>query len=376
MLVRRVVLTLALLAGCGDGSNQPMVAPPDMARAALDHPALWRLNKGTGGVQDAAQVWTVVWPGDEAIGAEVADFVDWMLHSDYWKASLLEYGVGPGAGKGLIVMPTAAPSLLGDAQLQQIVGQLVSSGQVTASDNTHVLFVPPTTTTVTDASLTGCSDFTGYHWHTGGASGVAYSINLRCTGEAGEPIDQLTDTISHEVAEAATDPEPRSGYVDGSPGGQEVADLCEFGLDVPIDVPPDATHPTARRYWLQRLYSDARAAMGNVEPCVPLPWEHPYWNVALDPAVIPAAPGSSDAIAARLDVFAYGDVGDIKWVASSFGADVSPSSGTAHAGDTIAISVTPLQALRAGETVEIDVLSESAKAGSQLWMGYVQAGAQ
>jgi hypothetical protein len=376
MLVRRVLVTLALLAGCSDNSNKPMMAPPDMARAAMDHPPLWRMNKGTGGVQAAAEVWTVVWPGDEAIGADVADFVDWMLHSDYWKTSLMEYGVGAGTGKGLIVLPSAAPSPLGDAQVQQLVSQLVSSGQVTASDNAHVLFVPPATTTVTDSSLTGCSDFTGYHWHTGGASGVAYSINLRCTGEAGEPIDQLTDTISHEVAEAATDPEPRSGYVDASPGGQEVGDLCEFGLDVPIDVPPDATHPTARRYWLQRLYSDARAAMGTIEPCLPLPWDHPYWNVAVDPPVILAAPGSSAAIDARLDVFAYGDVGDIKWVASSSGADVSPSSGTAHAGDTIAISVTPLQALRAGETVEIDVLSEAAKGGSQLWMGYVQGRVQ
>jgi hypothetical protein len=116
--------------------------------------------------------------------------------------------------------------------------------------------------------------------------------------------------------------------------------------------------------------------MGTIEPCLPLPWDHPYWNVAVDPPVILAAPGSSAAIDARLDVFAYGDVGDIKWVASSSGADVSPSSGTAHAGDTIAISVTPLQALRAGETVEIDVLSEAAKGGSQLWMGYVQGRVQ
>jgi hypothetical protein len=216
------------------------------------------------------------------------------------------------------------------------------------------LFVPPPTTTVTD-SLTGCVDFTGYHSHTAGASGVAYSINLRCGGVAGQPIDELTDTISHEVAEAATDPEPRSGYADASPGGQEVGDLCEFGLDVGIDVPPDA-----------------RAAMGNVEPCLPLAWDHPYWNVALDPPIISEAPGASTSVDARLDVYAYGEVGDIKWSASSSGADISPSSGVAHAGDTIAVRVTPLQALRSGEVIEIDVLSESAKAGSQLWIGYLE----
>jgi hypothetical protein len=138
-------------------------------------------------------------------------------------------------------------------------------------------------------------------------------------------------------------------------------------------VPADATHPTKRRYWLQRLYSDARAADGTIEPCLPMAWDHPYWNVALDPAVVAAAPGSSAPIDARLAVFAYGDVGTIRWRASSGGADVQPPSGTAHAGDTIPITITPLDSLSTGQSVEIDVISESAAGGSQLWIGYVQA---
>ena len=136
-------------------------------------------------------------------------------------------------------------------------------------------------------------------------------------------------------------------------------------------MPADATH-AARRYWVQRLYSDQRAAMGNIDPCLPLPWDHPYWNVALDPPVVPVAQGFSGAVDARLDVFAYGDVGDIKWFASSLNGDVFPPEGTAHAGDTIAITITPAQALRAGESIEVDVFSESAKAGQQLWIGYMQ----
>ena len=83
--------------------------------------------------------------------------------------------------------------------------------------------------------------------------------------------------------------------------------------------------------------------------------------------------GSSAPIDARLDVFAYGDVGAIKWVASSSGADVNPPAGDAKAGDTIPITVTPQSTLRSGDVIEIDILSESAKGGSQLWMGYIQA---
>lgn len=372
MLARALAVTLALVAGC---SNDPhaMPASSDMARGPLDHPPLWRLTHGTGAVQTAPEVWTVVWQGDEAIGAESADFVDWMLHSDYWTKSLAEYGIGAGVSKGLIVIPSAPPALIGDAELGKLAGMLVSTGQVTPNANTLVAFLPSPQTTVTAGGIESCVDFFGYHSHNGGTDSVAYLITSRCKGAAGAPIDQISDTLSHEVAEAATDPSPRSGIVDLSPGQQEVADLCEFGLDAPIDVPPDATHPQARRYWVQRLYSDARAADGTIDQCLPLPWDHPYWNVALDPAIVPTAPGSSAAIGARLDVFAYGDVGDIKWVASSTGADVQPPAGEAHAGDTIAVQITPLATLRAGDVIEVDILSESAKGGSQLWIGYVEA---
>lgn len=373
MLARRLAVTLALVAGCSSAPQKPMIAPPDMARGPTDHPALWRLGRGTGAVQAAPEVWTVVWQGDEAIGAEVVDFLDWMFGSDYWTA-LAEYGVGPGLSKGLIVIPSPPPAMLDDTNLAALANMLVTSGQVTRSDNTQVAFLPSPMTHVTTSGAAGCEVFLGYHSHSGGTpEAVAYSVGLRCKGDAGEPIDQLTGVLSHETAEAATDPAPRSGYVDNSPGGQEVSDLCEFGLDVPIDVPPDAKHPAARRYWVQRQYSDLRAADGTLEPCLPLPWDHPYWNVALDPAIVPAAPGATAPIDARLAVFAYGDVGLIKWIASSSDADVEPPEGEARAGDTIAVTVAPSRALRAGQSIEVDILSESAKAGSQLWIGYVQA---
>jgi hypothetical protein len=44
------------------------------------------------------------------------------------------------------------------------------------------------------------------------------------------------------------------------------------------------------------------------------------------------------------------------------------------AGDTIPIKVTPGGTLQNGQVIEIDILSESAKAGSQLWFGYIKAG--
>jgi hypothetical protein len=367
------VVALALAAGgCGEPAKMTM-APPDMARGPLDHPPLWRLAAPSTPVQDAPEVWTVVWPGDEAIGAEVVDFHDWMLHSDYWKTTLGEYGVGFGTSKGLVVLPTAAPASIDDSDLGRLAATLVAGGMVTGNANTVVAFLPPPTTKVTAGADTGCQVFAGYHSHGSGMGSVAYAVVLRCTGESGTDLDKLTRVLSHEVAETATDPAPRAGIVDKSPGQQEIGDLCEFGLDVPVDVPPDATHAEARRYWLQRQYSDARAAEGTIDPCLPIAWDHPYWNVAIDPSIIPvAAADSGKAIHARLDVFAYGDVGLIRWFANS-SADVQPAQGDAHAGDTIDIEITASASLRPGQAVEVDILSEAEKGGSQLWFAYVLA---
>ena len=379
MRSRSLLVALALVAGCGDGNGSgpaDMTVVPDLARGAIDHPPLWRLqHTSSAQVQTAPEVWTVVWQGDEAFGADVADFLDWMLHSDYWKDTMGEYGIGEGKSMGVIVIPSAAPALIGDAMLAGISTMLVSSGQITGNANTQVSFFPPSTSKVSDQGSASCSEFLGYHYHgSNSADAVAYSITARCIGTPGQVLDGVTDTLSHEVAEAATDPIPdnREGIFDASPRQQEVADLCEFGLDMPIDVPPDAMHPAGRRYWVQRLYSDKLAAQGNVDPCLPYPWDHPYWNVAIDPPTILGAAGSSAPITARLDVFAYGDVGEIRWLASSGSADVQPPEGTAHAGDTIPITITPLDTLRSGQVVEIDFISESAKAGSQLWFGYVK----
>jgi len=374
MLARTLAVTFLLFAGCSNdnGSSMDMTPPPDMARGALDHPPLWRLSRGSVAVQAAPEIYVVVWQGDEAFGADVVDFTDWMLGSDYWKQSLAEYGVTGGVAKGLIVIPMPPPAIIGDSQLQTLAASLVSSGQVARTDETQIAFIPAPTTKVSSLGTASCSGFLGYHSRTNGADGVAYSITARCPGAPGDDLDQVTDTLSHEAAEAATDVSPGNGLLDTSPAHQEVADLCEFGLDLAVDVPPDATHAQTRRYWVQRLYSDALAADGTKEPCLPIPWDHPYWNVALDPSVILAAPGSTAPIDARLDVFAYGDVGTIQWVASSSGADVEPSEGTAHAGDTIPITITPVSALRSGDVVEIDIISESAKAGSQLWFGYLR----
>lgn len=364
-------LACSVAAGCGDHAA---MATADMARGPTDHPALWPIKSNGGPVQAAPELTVVVWQGDEALGARLAEFADWMLKSDYWTQSLAEYGIGAGTGKGFVVLPMAPPPTVTDDDLRALVKTLLGSGQVVAGPNTQIAFAPNPSTTISAPEGTGCDSFAGYHdFANTTAGGAAYLVNLRCKGEEGDPFDQVTWVMSHEASEAATDPQPASGFVAArpSPRAYEIADLCNFNSSTSIDVPADATHPP-RRYWVQRLYSAARALDGTKDPCVPLPWDRPYWNVALDPGVIERTTLDVARVDARLDVFAYGDVGTIKWFALSAegNATITPSHGTAHAGDTIPVVIT-LDSSAAGVR-EIDVLSESEKAGAAMWFSYVE----
>lgn len=364
-----LLASLACAAACGPGDH--VAAMPDMGRAPTDHPALWRIHSNGGPVQAAPEIYTAVWQGSEALGQEVADFTDWMLRSDYWTQSLAEYGVGAGRSMGVVVIPAAPPAALADADLQATVQQLVTSGAVPSpGPNTQVMLLIPPRTEVTAFGGRGCEVFAGYHQSTqAGGADVSYSVIMQCEPPMPGHIDEITETLSHEAAEAATDPKPPSGFVAAGPVAQEVADLC-VGASLPIDVPADGVHP-ARKFWVQRLYSGQVAAAGDHDPCLPLPWDHPYWNVALDPSVVSAAAALGASLPASLDVFAYGDVGEIKWFVGSNDGRVSatPSFGTARAGDTIPVVLRVDDPKRG--TYEVDLFAESARAGSNLWISYI-----
>jgi hypothetical protein len=377
MLRPALFLSLLTVVGCGDNMMMmDMKAPPDMARGPLDHPPSWQMMNSGGPTQTSPQVWTVVWQGSEAVGKDATDFIDFYLKSDFWKTIATEYGVGPGKSLGMVVIPTPPPLKIDDGGVQTLMKNLVMSGAVGTPDKeTQLALIVPATTTVTTASGNGCQAILGYHGSTLiGAMRVAYSVNILCTpGQEGEPFDSLTQTINHETVEAATDVAPNSGWAAAGPRSYENADLCAFNQGMPLQRPADATH-AARTYWVQRNYSGVAAKDPTKDPCIPAPWDHPYWNVALDPPQINIAPNSSSVtVQARLDAFAYGDVGEIHWFIGSSDANIKavPASGTAHAGDTIPVSITFPSA--AAGVYEVDVESASATGGSQFWFAYVVA---
>jgi hypothetical protein len=364
--------------------------PPDLTfpdRDPTNHPQLPQVDNLQGQIMTSPEMYTVVWPGDEALGQRVDQFMGWMLGSDYWINSLAEYGVGAGRSKGVLVMSTPAPATIDDSEFKTIVKALIAGG-ATADANTAFSFIIPvnTTSTMSRGGGTGCNDYGGYHSQTQTAPGsgvyVAYMVNLQCKDAVGGGLslfDSLTDVISHEAAEASTDTFPFTAPAWTNQTvvvGGEIGDLC-VGLDTKFtaqvgDADAGFTQAT---YLVQRLYSQKIAATGQADPCVPAP-STPYFNVALDPTdaslTISRAAGSGTTIV-KLEPYAFGNVGNIKWSlqgSPGTGITVVPMSGTARPGETIMMTITAKLAAGAGSfPLLLDARSDSG--GVNEWFGSI-----
>lgn len=370
--------------------------PPDMTlpdRDPTDHPMVPGMDNNGGPVMSAMEVWTIVWQGDQALGDETNTFDDWMLNSDdFWVSSLSQYGVGKGIAKGVIVLPDQPPSTLDDSAIGPMIKAHIADGLFPQPNKqTLFSFVIPKKTKSTMQGGTGCQDYGGYHSETRVASGsktfVPYAVNLQCSGFGGvTPFDSLTEVVSHELAEVATDPHPftsptYSKNYNDAPLGGEIGDLCT-GLDTNFAVtipgaPPAVdggagTPSTMVTYYVTRLWSNAAAAANNADPCVPAP--KPYFNVAVDPPHIDATIDSSKTtnFDAKIDPFAYGDVGQIKWKLATQpgpGVTISPTSGTNKPGETIHMTISIDPSAQGGSYPMYFVARSTTGGGFNQWVG-------
>jgi hypothetical protein len=214
--------------------------------------------------------------------SDMTDFLAWISTSSYWTDTTAEYGVGTPTILPPIMLPTPAPATLSDADLQGLIGTLVTG---TPDPGTIYLFVLPPTTIESDADGACCQDYDGYHDQaTVGSVTVPYALSCACLnnfdGTNVDPLQQRTVNASHELIEASTDPFPQTNaawveedddhliwsYVTGG----ELADMCEFDFD-------SYNVPAGSKYMIQRSWSNA-AAKKSLDPCVPYGGTAPYFN--------------------------------------------------------------------------------------------------
>jgi hypothetical protein len=202
------------------------------------------------------------WATDPTLNAftnQINLFLQTIVNSAYMDM-LNEYNVGRGSFTGAAIDRSAAPATIDDTQIQNALVHDVASGLLPAPDANRVYFVyppPGTEVTFTDSSGTlntsgtepNTPHFLGYHDVVPASfrtSRLFYAVVPYPGGVNGlqsgmTPLQQITFTSSHELAETGTDPDTTSGWLDdsqSSTGGGEIADLANgqdgtlFGYDV------------------------------------------------------------------------------------------------------------------------------------------------
>jgi hypothetical protein len=253
-------------------------------------PDLPQLQNNGGYVMVDPKIVTITWPGDKAADKFEA-FGDHIGATQYWKSIVSEYGIGPatsGAENHIRITETA-PARITVEELDAYVAERLTN--LTASkwpaptpDTIYILYLAPTTILEYDGG-NACMQIGGYHTSTAvGDQEVAYSIIPYCRGFGGGHFDSMTSAASHELGEAATDPQPR--FAPGYTGFDlnhlawemfqnflsENGDACAIYQDSFYHAEePDFS------YQVQRQWSNKNALAGH-DPCAPA-LDEPYFNV-------------------------------------------------------------------------------------------------
>lgn len=294
----------ALMLACGgsvsDNSNPNPTPTDDGGTDAGDTPAapfpavtpdLPRVIDQGGPVLATPSVTPVYFPG-VSYPDQATDFMKKIGASKYW-AVLSEYGVGPIAEAPPVTLTNAqiVPADIGAITDDQIQAWLIARfdgthpefGTVPDPNSIYTLFYPAQTS-IDLAGSKSCQSFGGYHANVKiGGKLIAYAVIPECKafGNA-SGLDVMTEVVSHELSEAATDPfpydDPKYGQTDQNHiawelflGGGEVGDLCaQFS---------NATYKADDiGYVVQKNWSNAQSKLGH-DPCQPVTDSLPYFNV-------------------------------------------------------------------------------------------------
>ena len=286
--------------GVGDapsevGDTAPVDSTPPVTYPAFA-PDMPQLQGKPSAVLKNPVVVTINWPSSTAID-RLEQFGDKLGASNYWKAVVSEYGVGPttsGPDNHVQVFGEPIAKTMTTDEAATFVAKHVSDPAAKWPKPTpgtiYVVYLPQLTKLLFGADSACDLGVLGYHSTTTADDGtqVYYAIIPTCPfNPEGIGSDGLTATASHEIGEAVTDPSPGDGYDGFGPNhlawdmwnefNSENGDACEEYLDTSFYT---ETEP-GFDFSVQRLWSNASAAAGH-DPCVPAP-KGPYFNaVPLD----------------------------------------------------------------------------------------------
>lgn len=284
--------------GLAEAAPDAATAQPETYPAA--HTSMPKMNYNGGRILANPKIVTITWAQDNAtMVSRMQQFGDIITSTAWWTAVSSEYCqqpgnspcIGQGSSGGHVVIndpPDATytdssgggASTLQDFIKAHVLGTDAGAGDFPAFDSNtlYVLYFPPGVSITLDGEAS-CNSFGAYH-NTAVIpdtneipTAVAYAVIPRC----GTKESTTTVSASHEIIEAATDPDVginALGYYmlnqtwTAGTGG-EVGDLCESS----------GKSTTESTFTVQRTWSNKSAQAGN-DPCVPIPSAEIYFNAA------------------------------------------------------------------------------------------------
>jgi hypothetical protein len=266
--------------------------PPPTHRPFPEVPTL------DGAVLAPLRLVTIVPSSDFTDAQAFFQFSDAVGTTQWWRTLRDEYRLGD-VESGHDFMGPAIVANITEHEAFEYIESFVSANPSVAPDGQtlYLLYLPPGVMTIKDGMPnTDCTFYGAYHAPFG-VRGDQWAIVQRCTEV--DPIENMTISASHEIAEAATDPdyggyhlpsiaaqmpwtEPIWNAFDRT-GGAEIGDLCEGSFWV------------EGSFVAQRIWSNTAARRGG-DPCVPA-LNEPYYNVEFVQDWYPLAAGGSVSIA-------------------------------------------------------------------------------
>jgi hypothetical protein len=197
------------------------------------------LNNLGGPLLNHAKVYNIGY-GAVNDGSTLNAFTKWLVDSTY-VTDLGEYGVGAATFKEGFQGAATTTRTVTDSQIQGFVARLINSGRLPldgTDQSLYMVYTSPGVTVVNDhgGNSRSCRDFCGYH----GAFGfhpdafinqTVYYAVIPDTGACvdacwvGSNLGDREKTVSHELAEALTDPN-FNAWKNVANHGAEIGDLC------------------------------------------------------------------------------------------------------------------------------------------------------
>jgi hypothetical protein len=261
--------------------TQPVDAGP-YGQPSSTYPAFtpWmgQLSKNGGPILTAPVIVTITWDVDTG-RATFEAFGDQIGGSTYWSAAVGEYGVGATTSSHVHLSSTP-PSQWTDNDVHTFINTNLGGILPAPTSQTIYVFYIANGTTFVFGNQNACNSIGGYHdSFTSTSNGViSYAILPNCGSDS-----KTTQFASHEIGEAATDPQPSNSpglygfddpylaFEEWQRGNIENGDACEFFPD------SDYTEQQPFPYSVQRLWSNKMGPLGH-SPCQP--YTAPYFNVA------------------------------------------------------------------------------------------------